>query len=104
LIEDINDLIENETRKRLDRDFHQKIGPVNLPDIKFTVSELIALYLLSGLYSFVNATSFGDIRVLAVERINKWKKQERVLCIQRILIWMKNLTMPLAWSMMIRWR
>jgi len=48
LIEDIKDPIENETRKRLDREFHQKIGPVNLPDFKFTASELIALYLLKG--------------------------------------------------------
>ncbi len=48
LIEDIKDPIENETRKRLDREFHQNIGPVNLPDIKFTASELIALYLLKG--------------------------------------------------------
>ena len=48
LIEDIKDPIENETRKRLDREFYQKIGPVNLPNIQFTVSELIALYLLKG--------------------------------------------------------
>ena len=48
LIEDIKDPIENRTRKRLDREFHQKIGPVNLPDIKFTPSELISLYMLRG--------------------------------------------------------
>jgi predicted DNA-binding transcriptional regulator YafY len=48
LIEDIKDPVENQTRKRLDREFHQKVGPVNLPDIRFTASELIALYLLKG--------------------------------------------------------
>jgi len=48
LIEDIKDPVENRTRKRLDKEFHQKVGPVNLPDIKFTASELIALYLLKG--------------------------------------------------------
>jgi len=48
LLEDIKDPIENETRKRLDPEFHQKIGPMNLPNIKFTASELIALYLLKG--------------------------------------------------------
>jgi predicted DNA-binding transcriptional regulator YafY len=48
LIEDIRDPIENRTRKRLDREFHQKIGPINLPDIKFTPSELIGLYLIRG--------------------------------------------------------
>ncbi len=48
LIEDIKDPIENKTRKRLDKEFHQKIGPINLPDIKFTPSELIVLYLVKG--------------------------------------------------------
>ncbi len=48
LIEDISDPIENRTRKRLDKEFHQRIGPVNLPDIKFSASELIAMYLLKG--------------------------------------------------------
>ncbi len=48
LIEDIKDPIENKMRKRLDKEFHQKIGPINLPDIKFSPSELIALYLIKG--------------------------------------------------------
>ncbi len=48
LIEDIHDPIENRTRKRLDKEFHQRIGPVNLPDIKFSAAELIAMYLLKG--------------------------------------------------------
>lgn len=48
LIEDIRDPIENRTRKRLDKEFHQRIGPVNLPDIKFSATELIAMYLLKG--------------------------------------------------------
>lgn len=42
------DPVENRTRKKLDKDFHQKMGPLNLPDIKFTVQELIALFLLKG--------------------------------------------------------
>jgi predicted DNA-binding transcriptional regulator YafY len=42
------DPVENRTRKKLDKDFHQKMGPLNLPDIKFTVQELIVLFLLKG--------------------------------------------------------
>jgi predicted DNA-binding transcriptional regulator YafY len=48
LIEDIKDPVENTTRRRLDGEFHRKVGPINLPDIKFSASELISLYLLKG--------------------------------------------------------
>jgi predicted DNA-binding transcriptional regulator YafY len=42
------DIVENRTRKKLDKDFHQKLGSINLPDIRFTLSEIISLFLLKG--------------------------------------------------------
>jgi len=42
------DPVANQTRKKLDKDFHQKMGPLNLPDVKFTPQELIALFFLKG--------------------------------------------------------
>ncbi len=47
-LQDIRDKINNRVRKRLDPDFFQRTGPVNLPEIKFTSSELMALYFLKG--------------------------------------------------------
>ena len=60
LIEDIKDPIENTTRKRLDKEFHQKIGPISLPDIKFSASELIALYLVKGEAPSYTGTGLAD--------------------------------------------
>lgn len=48
VIESVKDPVENKTRKRMDREFHQKIGPINFPDIKLKPSEIISLYLLKG--------------------------------------------------------
>ncbi len=60
LIEDIKDPIENKTRKRLDKEFHQEIGPINLPDIKFSPAELIALYLVKGEASSCAGSGLAD--------------------------------------------
>jgi predicted DNA-binding transcriptional regulator YafY len=48
VIESMRDPVENKTRKRINREFHQKLGPINVPDIKLSPSEIIALYLLKG--------------------------------------------------------
>jgi len=42
------DPLANRTRKRLDKDFYQKMGPLNLPDVKLTAQELLALFFLKG--------------------------------------------------------
>ncbi len=60
LIEDIKDPIENRTRKRLDSEFHQQVGPIRLPDIKFNPSEIIALYLLKSEATSYTGTNFAD--------------------------------------------
>lgn len=60
LIEDIKDPVENKTRKRLDNEFHQKIGPISLPDIKFSPSELVALYLIKGEANSYRGSGLAD--------------------------------------------
>ncbi len=48
VIESEKDPVENKTRKRINRQFHQKIGHISLPDIKLSPLEIISLYLLKG--------------------------------------------------------
>ena len=60
LIEDIKDPIENKTRKRLDSEFHQQVGPIRLPDIKFDPAEIISLYLVKSEASGYTGTALTD--------------------------------------------
>jgi len=56
LIDSFKDPVENRTRKRIDKEFHQKIGPINFPDIKLSPSEIISLYLLKGESKIIKGT------------------------------------------------
>lgn len=57
---DEKDVIENKTRKRLDKDYYHQRGTKNLPDFKFSPQELIALYFLKGEAKAVNDIDLAD--------------------------------------------
>jgi len=54
------DVIENKTRKRLDKDYYHQRGTKNLPDFKFSPQELIALHFLKGEAKAINDIDLAD--------------------------------------------
>ena len=57
---DEKDVMENQTRKRLDKDYYHQRGTKNLPDFKFSPQELIALYFLKGEAKTVHNIDLAD--------------------------------------------
>ncbi len=54
------DQVTNQTRMKLDKEFYQKMGPLNLPDIKLTPQELIALFMLKGEAGAIYDSNLAD--------------------------------------------
>lgn len=57
---DEKDVMENQTRKRLDKDYYHQRGTKNLPDFKFSPQELIALYFLKGEAKTIHNIDLAD--------------------------------------------